>query len=179
MNRDSPWDIPELRTHLAQFLDKSQLNAATAVCKSWNKTFTPFLYSGLNWRHTDGHPRYPSKQTMQKYASHIRSIYFDFYVYELAKRLPWEAMTQIQEIHMTEEIKGDDIQERVVHLIERNRGLCKVVFHSSKIATTRKQDDSTATGHRHSASRAYDLRKGDCYSQFIGQLDTISVHDGA
>ncbi|KAF9161476.1 hypothetical protein BGX20_002102 [Mortierella sp. AD010] len=75
---------------------------------------------------------------MQKYASHIRSIYFDFYAYELFERLPWEAMTQIQEIHMTEEIKGDDIQERIVHLIERNRGLCKVVFHSSKIATTRK-----------------------------------------
>ncbi|KAF9344196.1 hypothetical protein BGX26_004668 [Mortierella sp. AD094] len=135
---DSPWDIPELRTHLAQFLDKSQLKAAAAVCKNWNTTLTPFLYSGLSWHYTDGRPRYPSKQSLQKYASHIRSIYFDFYVYELAERLPWRAVTQLQEIHMTEEIKGDDIQERVVDLIERNPGLRTVVFHSSKITTARK-----------------------------------------
>ncbi|KAF9348115.1 hypothetical protein BGX26_000440 [Mortierella sp. AD094] len=42
-------DLPELRALLAIYLDKSQLAAASAVCKSWNDSFTPVLYSKIAW----------------------------------------------------------------------------------------------------------------------------------
>ncbi|KAG0204137.1 hypothetical protein BGX33_008687 [Mortierella sp. NVP41] len=38
------FDIPEIRDHLASFLDTPQLGIATAVCRGWHESFTPFLY---------------------------------------------------------------------------------------------------------------------------------------
>ncbi|KAI8349970.1 hypothetical protein B0O80DRAFT_458760 [Mortierella sp. GBAus27b] len=40
----SAMNMPEIRYHVAQFLDRGELAVATRVCKSWNGTFTPFLY---------------------------------------------------------------------------------------------------------------------------------------
>ncbi|KAF9170551.1 hypothetical protein BGX21_009028 [Mortierella sp. AD011] len=65
-------DIPEIRHYVGQHLDKAALVAAVAVCKSWNTTFTPFLYSTIHWRTT-------SKDTkrldiFRKHANYVRNM---------------------------------------------------------------------------------------------------------
>ncbi|KAF9106531.1 hypothetical protein BGX27_009118 [Mortierella sp. AM989] len=40
-------DLPEIRNQIAKFLGQSQLKVATTVCKSWNDSFTPFLYNTI------------------------------------------------------------------------------------------------------------------------------------
>ncbi|KAI8349967.1 hypothetical protein B0O80DRAFT_500911 [Mortierella sp. GBAus27b] len=51
----SAMDIPEIRYYVAQLLDRRELAVAARVCKSWNGTFTPFLYRPIITRdfHSD------------------------------------------------------------------------------------------------------------------------------
>lgn len=43
LTMSTPFDIPELKYHIEQFLNKNQLAVCARVCKSWNQLFTPAL----------------------------------------------------------------------------------------------------------------------------------------
>ncbi|KAF9161382.1 hypothetical protein BGX21_002260 [Mortierella sp. AD011] len=139
----SPWDIPELRDYPAQFLDKSQLRTAAAVCKGWNATFTRFLYSNLSWhyRWRQGHPlvefpSYPSTQLIQKHARNVRGIHIAQYDPFLGQEFPWDTITELRELAITHPIADINILDRMAYLVRRNPGLRKVEYHS------RDTDDS-------------------------------------
>ncbi|KAF9280845.1 hypothetical protein BGZ68_006995 [Mortierella alpina] len=70
----SPFDLPEIRSHLAPFLTSSDLLACAAVSKDWNSTYAPLLY------HTCSALYYslknPTPSTLLKYATCIRNLRF-------------------------------------------------------------------------------------------------------
>ncbi|KAG0015325.1 hypothetical protein BGZ80_009917 [Entomortierella chlamydospora] len=68
-------DLPEIRYSVAEHLDSAQLAAAAAVCKSWNATFTPFLYSKVVWKVGDVAAKDKKKQSaFQAKSAHVREV---------------------------------------------------------------------------------------------------------
>lgn len=65
-------DLPELRAIVATFLSTPNLVVAALVCKSWNASFTPVLYSVLTWSY---HAKNPSKEGIMANAKLIRELY--------------------------------------------------------------------------------------------------------
>ncbi|KAK3822668.1 MAG: hypothetical protein J3Q66DRAFT_329885 [Benniella sp.] len=65
-------EVPEILRVLGDFLDYPRLAAATAVCKSWNKILTPFLYHTLEWSFR--FPRHPRSFVVLDNVDHIRVI---------------------------------------------------------------------------------------------------------
>ncbi|KAF9356087.1 hypothetical protein BGX26_005717 [Mortierella sp. AD094] len=72
-------DIPEIRHYVGQHLNKAGLIAAAAVCKSWNATFTSFLYSTVSWQAT-GLTREDKKKlaVFRKHANYVRNMTLKF-----------------------------------------------------------------------------------------------------
>lgn len=66
------FDIPEIRDHLAQFLNTSQLGSAMLVCQAWHATFLPFLYRSTSVMATS--EKNPSPATIEKYAHLIQAL---------------------------------------------------------------------------------------------------------
>ncbi|KAG0245164.1 hypothetical protein BGX31_007743 [Mortierella sp. GBA43] len=64
-------DLPEIRTAMGQFLGTSDLAIAAMVCRSWNASFTPILYSVINWS-TRG--KNPSRESIIANAGYIRRL---------------------------------------------------------------------------------------------------------
>ncbi|KAF9197809.1 hypothetical protein BGZ49_001598 [Haplosporangium sp. Z 27] len=87
-------ELPELRDHLARHLDLDQLAAAAAVCKSWNASFTPYLYQHIEW--TDVHAENPSKKSLEKNAQYVREVT----VYRSPGTLPLEDFKQLEVLHL-------------------------------------------------------------------------------
>ncbi|KAI8349969.1 hypothetical protein B0O80DRAFT_531420 [Mortierella sp. GBAus27b] len=90
----SAMDMPEIRYHVAQFLDRGELAVATRVCKSWNGTFTPFLYRQIVL-HTYG--RNIAIESIKANADHVRSLDFSqMYLRTRSKDFPLEAFTRLE-----------------------------------------------------------------------------------
>ncbi|KAF9347273.1 hypothetical protein BGX26_001241 [Mortierella sp. AD094] len=176
---DSPLDIPELRAHVAQFLSKSQLKAAAAVCKSWNATFTPFLYSSLSWRLGLKLQNYPNKQALRKHAGNIRSIFLLDHIWAFARDFPWDTVTQLQELLVHSEIENAETLDRIFDLIQRNRGLRKVIFRSYDTAVTLKLVNVLSTNRNLRAIRLYtkmcDLQTTTSILDICSQLDELLI----
>lgn len=66
------FDIPEIRDHLAQFLDTRQLSSAILVCRDWHATFLPFLYRSTSVNATSN--KNPTLETIRKYAHLIQAL---------------------------------------------------------------------------------------------------------
>lgn len=66
------FDIPEIRDHLAQFLNTSQLGSAMLVCQAWHATFLPFLYRSTSVIATSR--RNPTPATIEKYAHLVQAL---------------------------------------------------------------------------------------------------------
>ncbi|KAF9365643.1 hypothetical protein BGX34_009178 [Mortierella sp. NVP85] len=65
-------DLPEIRTAVGRFLSDHDLVAAALVCKSWNASFTPALYSTIQWGFAC---KRPTTRAVVAYAHHIRHLY--------------------------------------------------------------------------------------------------------
>ncbi|KAG0220456.1 hypothetical protein BGX31_011005 [Mortierella sp. GBA43] len=65
-------DLHDIRMAVAPFLSSSDLAVAVLVCKSWNASFIPLLYSTIQWR--DGDRELPDKSGILKNVSHIRHL---------------------------------------------------------------------------------------------------------
>lgn len=68
-------DLPEIRTAVARFLNYSELTAAAAVCRSWNASFTPILYSVVNWASAN---KIPSRKAIMANADLIQELCLNF-----------------------------------------------------------------------------------------------------
>ncbi|KAI8349985.1 hypothetical protein B0O80DRAFT_500929 [Mortierella sp. GBAus27b] len=89
----SAMDMPEIRYHVAQFLDRRELAVATRVCKSWNGTFTPFLYRQIVVR---APYRDIVIESIGVHADHVRTLYvFQKYLRTHSKDFPIEAFTRL------------------------------------------------------------------------------------
>ncbi|KAF9544064.1 hypothetical protein EC957_012451 [Mortierella hygrophila] len=66
------FDIPEIRDHLAQYLNPRQLGSAMLVCQDWHSTFLPFLYRSTSVIATS--EKNPTPATIEKYAHLIQTL---------------------------------------------------------------------------------------------------------
>ncbi|KAF9347271.1 hypothetical protein BGX26_001239 [Mortierella sp. AD094] len=136
----SPWEIPEVRAHLAQFLGKPQIKAAAAVCKSWSATFTPFLYSSLSWHTGLDTPvrraflKSSTMQAVQKHASSIRSVVAGCDAREFCLGFPCDAVTQLQEFVSHGDVESASTLDRI---IQQNPRLRKIEFNMSDTTNAR------------------------------------------
>ncbi|KAG0230658.1 hypothetical protein B0O80DRAFT_502084 [Mortierella sp. GBAus27b] len=64
-------DLPEIRTEVARFLENPALYSAALVCKSWNASFTPFLYRAIK---LPPFSKRPTTDAVRSNADHIRSL---------------------------------------------------------------------------------------------------------
>ncbi|KAF9397663.1 hypothetical protein BGX21_008625 [Mortierella sp. AD011] len=115
------WDIPELKAHLAQFLDDAQLAVASAVCKSWNTTFIPILYSQIIWNESSV-DRKPSKKAIQTHATHIRTLDILGSVTEF----PFGDSINIKDLYVGYGSIDHRIWDQLLKLIYNNPGLRSV-----------------------------------------------------
>ncbi|KAF9993420.1 hypothetical protein BGZ79_001888, partial [Entomortierella chlamydospora] len=68
-------DIPEIRQHVGQHLNKAALVAAVTVCKSWNAIFIPFLYSTIHWQTTNLTRKDTERlEIFRKHANYVRNM---------------------------------------------------------------------------------------------------------
>ncbi|KAI8349968.1 hypothetical protein B0O80DRAFT_500912 [Mortierella sp. GBAus27b] len=91
----SAMDMPEIRYHVAQFLDRGELAVVTRVCKSWNGTFTPFLYRQIVLCAYD---RDITIESVKANTDHVRSLEFSqryMYLRSRRKDFPLEAFTRL------------------------------------------------------------------------------------
>ncbi|KAI8349984.1 hypothetical protein B0O80DRAFT_500928 [Mortierella sp. GBAus27b] len=89
----SAMDMPEIRHYVAQFLDRRELAVAARVCKSWNGTFTPFVYRQivLSAFHRD-----IAIESVKANADYVRSLeFFLMYLRTRSKDFPLEAFTRL------------------------------------------------------------------------------------
>ncbi|KAF9113903.1 hypothetical protein BGX27_000592 [Mortierella sp. AM989] len=106
-------DLPELRTQLAKYLDKRQLAAASAVCKSWNDSFIPILYSEVSNEYVR------SINTLRKHAQHVRILY----IFDRLDEVPLEAFFRLEELIVYSFDEGCINWTRMSNLFSRNQGL--------------------------------------------------------
>ncbi|KAF9108364.1 hypothetical protein BGX27_008369, partial [Mortierella sp. AM989] len=116
------WDIPEHVLPLAQFLDKNQLAAASAVCKNWNTIFTPFLYSDIAWL-PDRNEKVPPRDVLQAHAHQVRS-------FRIEEPFPYFSLTLLRKLIVDTSIINTSSHQRfliqVANLITQNSHLQSV-----------------------------------------------------
>ncbi|KAK3822663.1 MAG: hypothetical protein J3Q66DRAFT_397141 [Benniella sp.] len=117
-------EVPEILRLIGQFLDYPRLAAATVVCKSWNRIFTPFLYHTIERL---SHCRnVPSSAVLEGYVDHVRAIkvYSIFWIPSLAR------CTHLKELHIGLYFEEED------HDIESPwMPLTDLVHHNPKLVT--------------------------------------------
>ncbi|KAF9108362.1 hypothetical protein BGX27_008367 [Mortierella sp. AM989] len=127
-------DLPEVRIHLAQYLDKSQLASAVAVDKSWNATFIPFLYSHI-FLDNSNKTNSPSLSVVEANADAVRSLHI--------KEIPSEDVlqlmfTQLKELHISASHWGDLLCHRLSHLILQNPGLLSIQVNVGEFSNSQQ-----------------------------------------
>ncbi|KAI8349971.1 hypothetical protein B0O80DRAFT_500915 [Mortierella sp. GBAus27b] len=89
----SAMELPEIRHYVAQFLDRSELAVVTRVCKSWNGTFTPFLYRQIV---VCAYDRDITIESFKANTDYVRSLEFSQrYLRSLSRDFPLEAFTRL------------------------------------------------------------------------------------
>ncbi|KAI8349973.1 hypothetical protein B0O80DRAFT_500917 [Mortierella sp. GBAus27b] len=89
----SAMESPEIRHYVAQFLDRSELAVVTRVCKSWNGTFTPFVYRQIVLCAYD---RDITIESVKANTDYVRSLEFSQrYLRSLSRDFPLEAFTRL------------------------------------------------------------------------------------
>ncbi|KAF9429420.1 hypothetical protein BGZ76_001324 [Entomortierella beljakovae] len=116
MRRIHAMDIPELRNQLIPYLSRSDLAIASAVCKSWNLTFSPILYKSVKWTIAES-KRGPKKESIRKNGDYIHTIRFHD---DLCTGFPCEALTQLREIQVANTGWGFVSSDQLVVLLYRN-----------------------------------------------------------
>ncbi|KAI7831656.1 hypothetical protein BC939DRAFT_472774 [Gamsiella multidivaricata] len=112
-------DLPDIRHHLAQFLDKSQLASAASVCKSWNASFAPFLFSKIELSEDEWAPDYSALETHGKY---VRTLFIS----ESQRIYPYELCGNLHTLRAEFRIFGSDDYDDLAIIIRKNPGLTNV-----------------------------------------------------
>lgn len=120
----SAMELPELRGHLAKFLDRPEIAAAARVCKSWRETFTALLYREIVW--TD-YTKCPSSQSFATNAAHVRSLIIHF---AEPVDCPFEACTELESVSLCFRVQNPETWTRLGSLIRHNPDLKKLVVRT-------------------------------------------------
>ncbi|KAF9364730.1 hypothetical protein BGX34_000624 [Mortierella sp. NVP85] len=116
-------DVPEILRLVGEFLDYPRLANATAVCKAWNRIFTPFLYHTIERL---SHSRKVPSSALEGYVDHVRAIkiYSIFWIPSLAR------CTHLKELHigLFSDEEDHDIESPWVPLTD-------LVHHNPKLVT--------------------------------------------
>ncbi|KAI8350018.1 hypothetical protein B0O80DRAFT_531455 [Mortierella sp. GBAus27b] len=112
-------DLPEIRYYVAQFLDRRELAVATRVCKSWNGTFTPFLY-----RHIvlSAYHRDIAIKPIKANADRLRTLDFSQnYLRTRSKYFPLEAFTRLTSLTLQfDRVDPHLMLTRLVQMLPQN-----------------------------------------------------------
>ncbi|KAI8350019.1 hypothetical protein B0O80DRAFT_531456 [Mortierella sp. GBAus27b] len=123
----SAMDMPEIRCYVAQFLDRSELSVATRVCKSWNGTFTPFLYRQivLSTSHGDN-----AIKSIKANADHVRSLEFPLkYLRNRFKHFPLEAFTRLTSLILRFDcVDPNQMLTRLVQMLPQNPAIQRLTI---------------------------------------------------
>ncbi|KAF9431256.1 hypothetical protein BGZ76_000501 [Entomortierella beljakovae] len=123
-----PMDLPEIRNHVALFMDRAQLGAAACVCKTWRETFTPHLYHTLYWNKQ-------SPGTLQYYldsillnADYIRHLELQVEPF-LENGFPLDVFKRIDTLVVKFDVQRDTpIFSRLAAIIRENPDLTNLVL---------------------------------------------------
>jgi hypothetical protein len=121
----SAMDLPEIRHSLAEFLTKSEMAAAARVCKSWHKSFTPFLYREVRYARKTANP---SAESIEANAEYIRAVHFEMEPLDF----PLEALTKLESILLGNfEDTSPATWTRLAALLRQNSELQKLRVYPS------------------------------------------------
>ncbi|KAK3814216.1 MAG: hypothetical protein J3Q66DRAFT_33965 [Benniella sp.] len=70
----TPLELPEIRTTIAKFLDRSDLVRCSYVCKAWHTSFLPLVWSAISIRSGE---RYPGVEAFNSHSQLIRTLTYD------------------------------------------------------------------------------------------------------
>ncbi|KAF9944517.1 hypothetical protein BGZ65_011928, partial [Modicella reniformis] len=110
---EAPMDLPEIRTVVAQFLNRSDLATAARVCRSWNASFVTSLYSEFYW---SSKLKRPPSETIITYADHIRRLYLLMDRFELLT----EHCTKLEVLHVSFESQDPKDWNHLSKFVQRN-----------------------------------------------------------
>ncbi|KAF9356680.1 hypothetical protein BGX26_004916 [Mortierella sp. AD094] len=113
-------DLPELRTQVAEYLHKPHLAVASVVCKSWNDSFIPFLYSEITWSFDINSP---SGDILLKYAGHVRKLHI--HNMELST-FPVEVFTRLDLLYVRGFTDAPETWRQLAKLFHQNQRLIDV-----------------------------------------------------
>ncbi|KAF9352579.1 hypothetical protein BGX26_009640 [Mortierella sp. AD094] len=134
-HRRNPLDLLEVRIHIAQYLSKPQLAAASAVCKCWNATFSTFLYGDIIW---DGTWRSPCRERIIAHAADIRYLKLDGTIGQPSDHFPWKTATGIKRLLSCICFLDTYTVQNLSKLIRLNRGLLEFQDDSGIYAETQE-----------------------------------------
>ncbi|KAK3814214.1 MAG: hypothetical protein J3Q66DRAFT_389563 [Benniella sp.] len=77
----TPLELPEIRTTIGKFLDRSDLVQCLYVCRAWYASFLPLVWSTVKIRCSEG--LYPEVEAFKSHSQFIRDLAYDFW--------PWHA----------------------------------------------------------------------------------------
>ncbi|KAF9356094.1 hypothetical protein BGX26_005724 [Mortierella sp. AD094] len=117
-------DLPEIRYRVAQHLDAAQLAAAAAVCRGWNATFAPFLYSKATWKTGALIPKDKRKQfAFQARSTHVREIEVYFSANPKVPAASMDAFTRLESLVIHFQIYEHTYWTFILRLLRQNPGL--------------------------------------------------------
>ncbi|KAG0220718.1 hypothetical protein BGX31_010673, partial [Mortierella sp. GBA43] len=127
--RMSALELPEIRHIIAHFLSMSELATAARVCKSWHKSFNPFLYQEVTLNPEVSYVKtvVPSAGSIEANAEHIRAAYF----YSEPLDFPLEALTKLELIVLSCQVKSPEMWTRLATLLRLNPGLQQLTVNAS------------------------------------------------
>ncbi|KAK3814221.1 MAG: hypothetical protein J3Q66DRAFT_34100 [Benniella sp.] len=71
----TPLELPEIRTTIGKFLDRSDLAQCLYVCKAWHASFLPLVWSTVSILRSKG--RYPGVEAFKSHSHLIRNLAYD------------------------------------------------------------------------------------------------------
>ncbi|KAI9235915.1 MAG: hypothetical protein BYD32DRAFT_463021 [Podila humilis] len=74
----NPLDLPEVRAHIGQYLDKSSAHACLLVSRDWNASFADHIWREVIVRGVATHPGNPPLSLLVRKTALVRSLRFDF-----------------------------------------------------------------------------------------------------
>ncbi|KAF9413867.1 hypothetical protein BGZ76_004967, partial [Entomortierella beljakovae] len=113
-------DLHEIRNVVAKYLELPQLYVAVTVCKTWNATFTPYLYSQILWYNFK--PR-PTINVLRRNAKYIRTI---IAYSEPPPELPLDIFTQLEILSVGFGAGNQETWRKISDIISRGSKIAEV-----------------------------------------------------
>ncbi|KAF9955805.1 hypothetical protein BGZ72_003396 [Mortierella alpina] len=117
-------DLPEIRSHVALYLDDEELAAAAAMCKSWYATFNPLLWSTVRWNGLD--LEQPTEVGIEANLESIRNLFIE---YDHPANSPLNSCTHLTHLNI---YLCSDNWDRLAHLVRQNTQLSSLSLYHNR-----------------------------------------------